>query len=66
MSLPRFAVVDLETSGLSTRWNRILQIGMVTVEADGTVVDEWSTLVKMRGRCSGSGPPTSTASPVPH
>jgi DNA polymerase-3 subunit epsilon len=56
VSLPRFAVVDLETSGLSTRWNRILQIGMVTVEADGTVVDEWSTLVKMRWPLQRVGP----------
>ncbi len=56
MALPRFAVVDLETSGLSTRWNRILQIGMVTVEADGAVVDEWSTLVKMRWPLQRVGP----------
>jgi DNA polymerase III subunit epsilon len=56
VALPRFAVVDLETSGLSTRWNRILQIGMVTVEADGTVVDEWSTLVKMRWPLQRVGP----------
>jgi DNA polymerase III subunit epsilon len=56
VSLPRFAVVDLETSGLSTRWNRILQIGMVTVEADGTVVDEWSTLVRMRWPLQRVGP----------
>jgi DNA polymerase III subunit epsilon len=56
VSLPHFAVVDLETSGLSTRWNRILQIGMVTVRADGTVVDEWSTLVKMRWPLQRVGP----------
>jgi DNA polymerase III subunit epsilon len=56
VSLPHFAVVDLETSGLSTRWNRILQIGMVTVESDGTVVDEWSTLVKMRWPLQRVGP----------
>ena len=56
MPLPRFAVVDLETSGFSTRWHRILQIGLVTVEADGTVVDEWSTLVKMRWPLQRVGP----------
>ncbi len=56
MTLPRFAVVDLETSGFSTRWNRILQMGVVTVEADGTVVDEWSTLVKLRWPFSRVGP----------
>lgn len=56
MPLPRFAVVDLETSGLSTRRHRILQIGMVTVEADGSVVDEWSTLVKLRWPLQRVGP----------
>ena len=56
VTLPRFAVVDLETSGFSTRWHRILQIGLVTVEADGTVVDEWSTLVKLRWPLQRVGP----------
>lgn len=56
MTLPRFAVVDLETSGFSTRWHRILQLAMVTVEADGTTVDEWSTLVRLRWPLSRVGP----------
>ena len=43
MALPRFAVVDLETSGFSTRRDRILQIGLVVVDADGKIV---SNLVK--------------------
>ena len=43
----RFAVVDVETSGLSTRRHHVLQIGLVTVEADGDVVDEWATLVHL-------------------
>jgi len=54
--LPRFAVVDLETSGFSTRRHRILQLAMVTVEADGTLVDEWSTLVKLRWPLQSVGP----------
>jgi DNA polymerase III subunit epsilon len=45
--LPRFAVVDIETSGLSLRRHRILQVAVVTVE-DGAVVDEWSSLVRLR------------------
>lgn len=56
VGLPRFAVVDLETSGLSSRRNRILQVGMVTVEADGTVVDEWATLVKLHWPLARVGP----------
>jgi DNA polymerase-3 subunit epsilon len=54
--LPRFAVVDLETSGFSTRRHRILQLAMVTVEANGTIVDEWSTLVKLRWPLQRVGP----------
>jgi DNA polymerase-3 subunit epsilon len=46
----------VETSGLSTHRNRILQIGLVTVELDGTVVDEWSTLVGLRWPWSRVGP----------
>ncbi len=56
MGLPRFAVVDVETSGLSTRRHNILQIGVVTVEPDGAVVDQWSTLVKLRRPWNRVGP----------
>jgi len=53
--LPRFAVVDIETSGLSTRWHRILQIAVVTVE-HGKVTEEWSSLVKLRWPFQRIGP----------
>jgi len=53
--LPRFAVVDLETSGLSTRWHRILQVAVVTVDG-GEVVDEWSSLVRLRWPLQRVGP----------
>lgn len=56
MTLPPFAVVDLETSGFSTRRHRILQLGMVVVEADGTEVDRWSTLVRLRWPLQRVGP----------
>ena len=56
MGLPRFAVVDLETSGFSTRRHRILQLGVVIVDADGHVADEWSTLVRLRWPLSRVGP----------
>jgi len=48
VGLPRFAVVDVETSGLRPKRHHVLQIGLVVVEADGTVVDRWSTLVRLR------------------
>jgi DNA polymerase-3 subunit epsilon len=56
VALPRFAVVDLETSGLNTRRHRILQLGMVVVDADGTVDDQWSSLVKLRWPLQRVGP----------
>lgn len=51
----RFAVVDVETSGLSVRRHRILQVAVVTVEG-GTVVDEWSSLVRLRWPLQRVGP----------
>lgn len=56
MDLPHFAVVDLETSGFDARRNRILQLGLVVVAPDGTVDDEWSTLVKLRWPFGRVGP----------
>ncbi len=56
MALPRFAVVDLETSGFSTRRHHILQIGLVVVDAEGTVHDRWSSLVSLRWPFSRVGP----------
>ncbi|WP_420450753.1 PolC-type DNA polymerase III [Ilumatobacter sp.] len=56
MGLPRFAVVDLETSGLRAERHRILQVAMVTVDAHGTVHDEWETFVKLRWPLGRVGP----------
>lgn len=50
LSSIRFAVVDIETSGLSTERHRVLQVGVVTIDADGTVLDRWSSLVRPRSR----------------
>jgi DNA polymerase-3 subunit epsilon len=41
-----FSVVDVETSGLSSRRHRILQVAVVTVRGDGTVIDTWSSPVR--------------------
>jgi DNA polymerase-3 subunit epsilon len=61
--LPAFSVVDIETSGLSTRRHRILQLAVARVEVDvvdgvcvGEVVDEWSSLVKLRWPWQRVGP----------
>ena len=63
--LPAFSVVDIETSGLSTRRHRILQLAIARVELDtaddaaddaDAVVDEWSSLVKLRWPWQRVGP----------
>jgi DNA polymerase-3 subunit epsilon len=48
VSRPQFAVVDIETSGLSVRRHRILQLGLVVADGEGTVHEQWSTLVRLR------------------
>lgn len=56
VALPRFAVVDLETSGLDTRRHRILQLGLVVVDDGGRVSSEWSSFVKLRWPLQRVGP----------
>jgi DNA polymerase-3 subunit epsilon len=53
--LPRFSVIDIETSGLSVQRHRILQVAVVTVE-DGRIVDEWSSLIGLRWPFQPLGP----------
>jgi DNA polymerase-3 subunit epsilon len=40
----RFAVIDLETTGMTATADRITEIGIINV-VDGVLVDEWTTLV---------------------
>lgn len=44
----RFAVVDVETSGLRPRRHRVLQVAVVVTDAEGQVLSEWSTYVRPR------------------
>lgn len=46
----RFAVVDVETSGLSFDRHRVLQVAVVTVDGEGAIIDRWSSLVRPRNR----------------
>lgn len=50
VSLQHFAVVDVETSGLSVRRHNVLQVGLVVVDGNGTVIDRWSSLIAPRRR----------------
>jgi DNA polymerase-3 subunit epsilon len=57
VDVDRFAVVDVETSGLSRGRHRILQVAVVTTTADGTVLERWSSYVRPRfGRFGRVGP----------
>lgn len=50
VSAQRFAVVDVETSGLSVQRHHVLQVGVVVVDGTGLVLDRWSSLVAPRSR----------------
>ncbi|WIB00333.1 histone-like nucleoid-structuring protein Lsr2 [Curtobacterium sp. MCBA15_012] len=39
--IPAFAVIDVETTGLSPRRDRILELAIVRLDESGAVVDEW-------------------------
>ncbi len=41
----RFAVVDVETTGFSPRTDRIVEVAVVSMTDDRTVIDEYTTLV---------------------
>lgn len=47
--VPSFAIVDVETTGLSPRQNRILELAVVRVDGGGTIIDEWSTRINPEG-----------------
>lgn len=44
----RFAVIDVETSGLSARWHRVLQIAVVTTDGSGNIQRRWSSYIRRR------------------
>jgi len=50
VSTQRFAVVDVETSGLSLRRHHVLQVGVVVVDGTGQVLERWSSLLAPRSR----------------
>ncbi len=50
VSAQRFAVVDVETSGLKPARHHVLQVGVVVVDGSGAVLDRWSSLLAPRFR----------------
>lgn len=41
-----FAFVDVETTGLDARVDRVIEVAVVITDSRGTVVDEWCSLVR--------------------
>lgn len=46
---PYFAIIDVETTGLSPKKDRMLELAVVRVDQGGNVVDEWSTRLNPEG-----------------
>lgn len=40
-----WAVVDVETTGLSPRYDRVVEVAVIRMSADGEEIETWSTLV---------------------
>ncbi|WP_460783301.1 exonuclease domain-containing protein [Microbacterium tumbae] len=47
--MPQFAIVDVETTGLSPRRDRVVELAVVRIDSDGNVLDEWSTRFNPEG-----------------
>ncbi len=45
----RYAVVDVETTGLDPRLHRVIECAVVECRADGSICAEWSSLVQVPG-----------------
>jgi len=55
MHTMNFAVIDLETTGLSVqRHHRIIEIGVVIANSSGEIIKEWDTLVNPERELDGS------------
>ena len=46
---PHFAVIDVETTGLSASQHRIVEVAVVTTDPWGRVLDEWATRINPQG-----------------
>jgi DNA polymerase III subunit epsilon len=42
----QIAIIDVETTGLDARVDRVIEVGIVITDQAGNVIDEWSSLVR--------------------
>ncbi|MGW9183806.1 exonuclease domain-containing protein [Agromyces sp. NPDC055661] len=47
--VPTYAIIDVETTGLSPKAGRILELAVVRVDAHGVIVDEWTSRFNPEG-----------------
>ncbi|MGR0221342.1 exonuclease domain-containing protein [Agromyces sp. ZXT2-6] len=48
-AVPSFAVIDVETTGLSPKAGRVLELAVVRVDMRGAVIDEWTSRFNPEG-----------------
>lgn len=46
---PVFAILDVETTGLSPKHDRVIEIAVVRMDGEGRIVDEWTTRFNPEG-----------------
>jgi DNA polymerase-3 subunit epsilon len=46
---PYFAIIDVETTGLSPKVDRVIELAVVRVDRHGRVIDEWATRFNPEG-----------------
>ncbi|OBJ42538.1 hypothetical protein A5630_20720 [Mycolicibacterium mucogenicum] len=49
-----FTAIDIETTGLDPQTDRIVEIGLVKFASDGTIIDEFATLINNPGSSRGA------------
>lgn len=48
-AMPYFAIIDVETTGLSPKSDRVIELAVVRIDRAGDVVDEWTTKFNPEG-----------------
>lgn len=47
--IPSFAIIDVETTGLSPKQDRIVELAVIRVDETGGIIDQWSTRLDPEG-----------------
>jgi DNA polymerase-3 subunit epsilon len=66
LGAPTFAIVDVETTGLAPKQDRVLELAIVRLDAQGALVDEWVTRFNPEGPVGATHIHGITAADVAH